>query len=141
MLSLTISFDNSTKMENITKEIGISPKNAMDKKENRKNPFYKSKVKPEHWSFKGKRMPAFWTIETGYIQTTDFEEVVALFIDNYSAYFDNIKNISKKYLGEVHFNIVTKIRKKNFPALFFDTKFIDLVNLLNATFEINMYFD
>ena len=50
-----------------------------------------------------------------------------------------IKEICKENNGEVCFEIVPIFEKDNLPAIYFEKRFLNIVNYLDAVIDIDMY--
>ena len=54
-------------------------------------------------------------------------------------YIDKIIEICKENNGEVCFEIVPIFEKDNLPAIYFEKRFLNIVNYLDAVIDIDMY--
>ena len=138
-IEFTIIFDNNTDMKTVTDETGLTPNSAINKSD-AKNPFYKVADKPDDWAYEDEHMPASWTLETEYIKTVVLEEVTDSLITKIKPRIDNIISVLQKYDGTAHFSIVTVINRNYKPALCFNEEFIEIISLLKATVDIDIYF-
>ena len=138
MVELILCFDNDIDMNEITREIGLSPSRSTNRKDTR-NPFFNREDRPEWWKYDGEHTCGSWTIETEYIQTELLEDVLKDFLPKIHPYLERMKNVMTKYNGTAGFCIVPRICQEQTPALCFDRQFLDVVEFLNATFEIDMY--
>ena len=120
-------FDNDTPMEVITKEIRLNPTSCIDKKVRRKSPF------------KDDKLAGFWSIRTEEMATFYFEEVSKDMVSIIKPFIDKIKYVLDTYYGMVDFCIVPDFIKSEKPAICFNREFLDVVNYLNATIQIDMY--
>ena len=126
-IQCNLLFDNDTDMDIITKEIGLNPTSCKNKKEQRKSPF------------KEGNLEGFWSIETEKVETFLLEDVTKIMVKKIKPYLTQIKQVIKKYQGEVDFLIVPDFVCLDTPALCFDREFLDVVEFLNATIQIDMY--
>lgn len=126
-MEFSLIFDNDTSMELITKEIGLNPTSFKDKKEQRKSPF------------KDDNLEGFWSIQTEEIDTFYFEEVSKIMVDLIKPYVSKIKRLMTKFNGSADFCIVPHFYPLDTPAICFNREFLDIVNDLNATIQIDMY--
>jgi len=126
-LKCNIWFDNDTSMETVTEEIGLFPSSCRDKKDQRKSPF------------KDDNLEGCWCVRTNEIETFDLEDVTKVLVSIIKPYLKQIKETVIKYNGFVDFLIVPEFYPLEPPALCFDREFLDVVNYLNATIQIDMY--
>lgn len=128
-MELNLIFDNDTNMNQITSEIGLNPTTCRDKKDQRKSPF------------KDDKLEAFWSIETGMVNSYYLEDVTIKIINIIKPYLKKIKEIVDKYNGTVSFMIVPEFHPLYTPALCFNREFLEIVEYFNATIHIDMYID
>lgn len=126
-MECSLIFDNDTDMEQITNEIGIAPSSFKNKRNQRKSPF------------KDDNLEGYWSIKTKKIITYDFDDVAKEMIEIIKPYLEKMKEMITKYDGTVHFGIVPYFYKNYTPAFYFEKEFLDIVNYLSATIEIDMY--
>lgn len=139
MLELSLVFDNDTDVENVTKEIGIAPSDSKNKNMARSNPFYRAEKKPRDWPYQGEKMPGYWEINTGYIESLDFEKVADCLLSKIQSHLPTMKRILKRHSGIAQFCVVPKIYDGETPSLCFTRSFLEAVEFLNATIDIDMY--
>lgn len=127
MLELNLYFDNDTNMQEISQQIGLEPTQSVNKANRRKSPF------------KDDNLEGYWQISTGYIKTYYFEEVSKALIGKITPYLNKIKYVLDTYDGSADFCIVPEFNKNKTPAICFDKDFLNVVNYLNTTIQIDMY--
>ena len=128
-LECNLIFDNDISMNEITKEVGFVPTSFKDKKDQRKSPF------------KDDKLEAFWSIATNKIETFYLEEVTKEMTKIIKPYLERIKATVMKYNGVVDFLVVPDFHSTEAPALNFNREFLEIINYLNATVQIDMYID
>ena len=123
-------FDNDTDMEETSREIGLTPNEYMNKKEQQKSPF------------KDDNLEGFWTFKIGGIKTYNLEDITKIMVDTLNPFLPKIKQTIKRYEGRIDFLIVPELHHNYKPALSFNRDFLDIVHFLNATIQIDyMYID
>jgi len=120
-------FDNEYDVYAITKDIGINPADVKNR--------YETKISP----LTNKQIEGYWTLKSKVFKEGDIklalDDLISLFVDKSSA----IKAICTNNGGEVIFDIVVSFGADNFPAIYFDRNFLDVVDYLNATIQVNLY--
>lgn len=83
--------------------------------------------------------PGFWTLKSRIITEFDVKPAIDDIILKIENKTEQIKKICHEHNGEVYFNIVPSFCCNNTPAIYFDRKFLKIVNELEAEVEIDLY--
>ena len=120
-------FDNDFDVHSITKQLGIAPTECKSRNEIRTSPLT------------NKPIEGFWTLKTEEKEERDLGVVLNELIENISAKLPDIKIICDENGGTVVFNVIPFFDDDSKPALYFERDFLDIVNYLNATIQIDLY--
>ena len=120
-------FDNDFDVHSITKRLGIAPTECKTRSETRISPLT------------NKPIEGFWTLKTEEKEEWDLSVVLNELMGKISPKLPDIKEICDENGGTVVFDIVPSFDSNNKPALYFERDFLDIVNFLNATIEIDLY--
>ena len=122
-------FDNDFDVHSITKQLGIAPTECKSRNETRISPLT------------NKPIEGFWTLKTEEKEEEERDLCVVLneLMENISAKLPDIKKICDENGGKVVFDIVPFFDGNSKPALYFERDFLDIVNYLNATIQIDLY--
>lgn len=120
-------FDNDFDVHSITKQLGIAPTECKSRNEIRTSPLT------------NKPIEGFWTLKTEEKEERDLGVVLNELIENISAKLPDIKKICDENGGTVVFNVIPFFDDDSKPALYFERDFLDIVNYLNATIQIDLY--
>ena len=120
-------FDNDFDVYSITKQLGIAPTECKLRNETRMSPLT------------NKPIESFWTLKTEEKEERDLSVVLNELIENISAKLPDIKKICDENGGTVVFDIIPFFDDDSKPALYFERDFLDIVNYLNATIQIDLY--
>lgn len=120
-------FDNDFDVHSITKQLGIVPTECKLRDETRMSPLT------------NKPIEGFWTLKTEEKEERDLGVVLNELIENISAKLPNIKKICDENGGTVVFDVIPFFDDDSKPALYFERDFLDIVNYLNATIQIDLY--
>lgn len=120
-------FDNDFDVHSITKQLGIAPTECKLRDETRMSPLT------------NKPIEGFWTLKTEEKEERDLGVVLNELIENISAKLPDIKKICDENGGAVVFDIIPFFDDDSKPALYFERDFLDIVNYLNATIQIDLY--
>lgn len=120
-------FDNDFDVHSITKQLGIAPTECKLRDETRMSPLT------------NKPIEGFWTLKTEEKEERDLGVVLNELIENISAKLPDIKKICDENGGTVVFDIIPFFDDDSKPALYFERDFLDIVNYLNATIQIDLY--
>ena len=120
-------FDNDFDVRSITKQLGIAPTECKSRNEKRISPLT------------NKPIEGFWTLKTEEKEERDLCVVLNELVENISAKLPDIKKICDENGGKVVFDIVPFFDGNSKPALYFERNFLDIVNYLNATIQIDLY--
>ena len=115
---MNLFFDNDFDVYKIEKELNIKPSDCKRRNETRMSPFDKNKHLEAYWS----------------LVTNTFEE-----LDMLEGKLQIIKKICEENNGEVCFEIVSIFERDNLPAIYFEKRFLSIVNYLDAVIDIDMY--
>lgn len=122
-----IVFDNDFDVRSITERLGITPTVCKNRKETRISPLTNEHVE------------GVWTLKTEEKEESDLGVVLNELIEKISNKLTEIKKICDENHGEVIFDVVPFFDGDNRPDLYFDRNFLDVVNCLNATIQIDLY--
>lgn len=125
-VEMHLVFDNDFDVYSITEQLGVIPTDCKIRKETRISPLT------------NKYNEGFWTLRTEEKNETDLQSVLSELIKIISGKLSRIKKICDKNNGSVIFDIVTSFDCVNTPALYFEREFLDIVNYLNATIQIDL---
>lgn len=120
-------FDNDFDVHSITKQLGIVPTECKLRDETRMSPLT------------NKPIEGFWTLKTEEKEERDLGVVLNELIENISAKLPDIKKICDENGGTVVFDVIPFFDNDSKPALYFERDFLDIVNYLNATIQIDLY--
>ncbi len=120
-------FDNDFDVHSITKQLGIAPTECKLRNETRMS------------LLTNKPIEGFWTLKTEEKEERDLGVVLNELIENISAKLPDIKKICDENGGTVVFDIIPFFDGDSKPALHFERDFLDIVNYLNATIQIDLY--
>ena len=120
-------FDNDFDVYSITKRLGIAPTECKSRNETRMSPLT------------DKPIEGFWTLKTEEKEERDLGVVLNELMGNIFAKLPDIKKICYENGGTVVFDIFPFFDGNSKPALYFERDFLDIVNYLNATIQIDLY--
>ena len=120
-------FDNDFDVYSITKRLGIAPTECKSRTETRMSPLT------------DKPIEGFWTLKTEEKEERDLGVVLNELMGNIFAKLPDIKKICDENGGTVVFDIIPFFDGNSKPALYFERDFLDIVNYLNATIQIDLY--
>lgn len=120
-------FDNDFDVHSITKHLGIAPTECKSCNETRMSPLT------------DKPIEGFWTLKTEEKEERDLGVVLNELMGNIFAKLPDIKKICDENGGTVVFDIIPFFDGNSKPALYFERDFLDIVNYLNATIQIDLY--
>ncbi len=120
-------FDNDFDVHSITKRLGIAPTECKSRNETRMSPLT------------DKPIEGFWTLKTEEKEERDLGVVLNELMGNIFAKLPDIKKICDENGGTVVFDIIQFFDGNSKPALYFERDFLDIVNYLNATIQIDLY--
>ena len=120
-------FDNDFDVHSITKRLGIAPTECKSRNETRMSPLT------------DKPIEGFWTLKTEEKEERDLGVVLNELMGNIFAKLPDIKKICDENGGTVVFDIIPFFDGNSKPALYFERDFLDIVNNLNATIQIDLY--
>lgn len=120
-------FDNDFDVHSITKQLGIAPTECKLRDETRMSPLT------------NKPIEGFWTLKTEEKEERDLGVVLNELIENISAKLPDIKKICDENGATVVFDVIPFFDDDSKPALYFERDFLDIVNYLNATIQIDLY--
>lgn len=120
-------FDNDFDVHSITKRLGIAPTECKSRNETRMSPLT------------DKPIEGFWTLKTEEKEERDLGVVLNELMGNIFAKLPDIKKICDENGETVVFDIIQFFDGNSKPALYFERDFLDIVNYLNATIQIDLY--
>lgn len=122
-----LCFDNDFDVYSISKRLGISPSECKNRAETRISPLT------------NRHIEGFWTLKTEKKDECCLSVILNELIDSVFDKLTEIKKICDENNGTVVFDIVPTFNTDNKPVLCFDRRFLDVVNYLNATVDIDLY--
>ena len=125
---MNLFFDNDFDVYNIEKLLNIEPSDCKRRNETRLSPFDKSK-----------HLDGYWSLMTDTFEELDIKPAMDDLLKKLEGKLEIIKEICKKNNGEVNFEIVSIFEKDNLPAIYFEKRFLNIVNYLDAVIDIDMY--
>lgn len=126
-MELSLVFENDFDVNHITQLLGILPDDCKRMGETRINPITQ------------KHNPGYWTLKTETFYDYDIDKAVQAMITKIKEHLLQIRTICIENDGEAIFDIVPSFDPSNKPAIYFNRDFLDIVDYLNATIDIDMY--
>ena len=127
-IEMKLFFDNDFDVYKIEKLLNIEPSDCKRRNETRLSPFDKSK-----------HLDGYWSLMTDTFEELDIKPAMDDLLKKLEGKLEIIKEICKKNNGEVNFEIVSIFEKDNLPAIYFEKRFLHIVNYLDAVIDIDMY--
>nr|WP_288734262.1 DUF4279 domain-containing protein [uncultured Anaerobutyricum sp.] len=127
-IEMNLFFDNDFDVYKIEKLLNIEPSDCKRRNETRLSPFDKSK-----------HLDGYWSLMTDTFEELDIKPAMDDLLKKLEGKLEIIKEICKKNNGEVNFEIVSIFEKDNLPAIYFEKRFLNIVNYLDAVIDIDMY--
>lgn len=127
-IEMNLFFDNDFDVYKIEKLLNIEPSDCKRRNETRPSPFDKSK-----------HLDGYWSLMTDTFEELDIKPAMDDLLKKLEGKLEIIKEICKKNNGEVYFEIVSIFEKDNLPAIYFEKRFLNIVNYLDAVIDIDMY--
>lgn len=124
---MNLVFDNDFDVNVITEVVGIQPFECMLRSQTRIN------------SLTHQHNPGFWTIRSKIFTDFDAKQAIDDLVSKIESKVELIKEICTKNEGNVYFDIVPSFCYDDKPAIYFDRKFLKIVNELEAEIELDMY--
>lgn len=90
--------------------------------------------------FNLKRKETVWHYTIDYIETVDIEGITSEFSKVFSDKVDLIKNYLNKYRVEAKVYFVIEIWNEESPSVYFNKRFLNLINEINAEIDIDLYY-
>lgn len=87
-----------------------------------------------------KRKETAWHYTIDFIETLNMEEVIKKFLEVFIDKVDLIKQYLDKYRIETKLNFIIEIWNEESPSIYFEKKFLHLVNELKADIDIDLYY-
>ena len=125
---MNLFFNNDFDVYKIEKLLNIEPSDCKRRNETRLSPFDKSK-----------HLDGYWSLMTDTFEELDIKPAMDDLLKKMEGKLEIIKEICKKNNGEVNFEIVSIFEKDNLPAIYFEKRFLNIVNYLDAVIDIDMY--
>ncbi len=122
-----LSFDNDFDVYSITERLGIQPTNCKLRTETLVSPLT------------NKYNEGFWTLKTEEKEEWDSKVVLDELMEKIIDKLPEIKKICDENAGTVTFDIVPCFHNNSKPALYFERDFLDVVNYLDGTIQIDLY--
>jgi len=120
-------FDNDFDVNEITRLIKIEPSECKCRWETRISPLT------------NKQNEGFWTLKSKEKSEWDLKIILEDLLIMFKHKLKEIKDICDEQNGSVIFDIIPSFTPENKPALYFERDFLDIVDYLNATIQIDMY--
>lgn len=127
-IEMNLFFENDYDVYQIEKLLNIKPSDCKRRNETRLSPFDKSK-----------HLEGYWPLMTDTFEELDIKSAMDDLLKKLEGKLEIIKEICKKNNGEVCFDIVSIFEKDNLPAIYFEKRFLNIVNYLDAVIDIDMY--
>ena len=127
-IEMNLFFNNDFDVYKIEKLLNIEPSDCKRRNETRLSPFDKSK-----------HLDGYWSLMTDTFEELDIKPAMDDLLKKLEGKLEIIKEICKKNNGEVNFEIVSIFEKDNLPAIYFEKRFLNIVNYLDAVIDIDMY--
>ena len=127
-IEMNLFFNNDFDVYKIEKLLNIEPSDCKRRNETRLSPFDKSK-----------HLDGYWSLMTDTFEELDIKPAMDDLLKKMEGKLEIIKEICKKNNGEVNFEIVSIFEKDNLPAIYFEKRFLNIVNYLDAVIDIDMY--
>ena len=109
---MNLFFDNDFDVYKIEKELNIKPSDCKRRNETRMSPFDKNK-----------HLEAYWSLVTNTFEELDIKPA--------------IDDLLKMLEGKLQ--IISIFERDNLPAIYFEKRFLSIVNYLDAVIDIDMY--
>lgn len=119
-------FDNDFDVYSIKQLLGIEPTDCKLRRETRISPLT------------NKQIEGFWTLKTEEKEERDLKIILDELMIKIAGKIKKIKEICDENEGTVVFDIVTFFDSDSKPALYFERDFLDIVQFLDATIQIDM---
>lgn len=87
-----------------------------------------------------KRKETAWHYAIDFIETFDIEEIIKKFIEVFSDKIYLISDYLNKYKAEAKVYFVIEIWNEESPSVYFDKKFLNLINEIKAEIDIDLYY-
>lgn len=101
--------------------------------------WYKGDLIPEMNSRLTRKETA-WCYTTGFLETLDIEEITSKFFEDFNDRVDFISDYLNKYKAEAKVYFVIETWNEESPAVYFDNKFLHLINEIKAEIDIDLYY-
>ena len=125
---MNLFFDNDFDVYKIEKILNIKPSACKRKNEMRRSPFDKNK-----------HLDGYWSLVTNTFEELDIKPAIDDLLKMLEGKLQIIKEICEENDGEVCFEIVPIFERDNLPAIYFEKRFLNIVNYLDAVIDIDMY--
>lgn len=86
------------------------------------------------------RKETAWHYTVGFVETLDIEDVIDIFIDNIGVKIDFVSDYLNKSNAEAKFYFVIETWNEESPSVYFNTKFLSLINGLKAEIDVDLYY-
>ena len=126
-IEMNLFFDNDFDVYKIEKELNIKPSDCKRRNETRMSPFDKNK-----------HLEAYWSLVTNTFEELDIKPAIDDLLKMLEGKLQIIKKICEENNGEVCFEIVSIFERDNLPAIYFEKRFLSIVNYLDAGIDIDM---
>ena len=110
---MNLFFDNNFDVYKIERILNIKPSDCKRKNETRMSPFNKNK-----------HLEGYWSLVTDTFEELDIKPVIDDLLRKLEGKLEIIKEICKE---------------NNLPAIYFEKRFLNIVNYLDAVIDIDMY--
>lgn len=120
-------FDSDFDVYSITHKLGLEPTDCKLRKETTISPLT------------NKQIEGYWNIKTEEKEEADLKIILDDLLGIIKDKIKLIKEICDENDGIVIFDIVSFFDATNKPALYFERDFLDIVDYLNATIDIDIY--
>ena len=87
-----------------------------------------------------RRKETAWEYVIDWIETLDIEDCTNAFIKTFSAKVILIQEYIRAHHLEAKIDFVIKVYNDNSPAIYFNRPFLNLINILEAEIDIDLYY-
>ena len=129
MVELILAFEKEIDVYQLSDNIGIKCSKCKNYNETKINPI-------THY-----RNPAYWCVNTGYIQTLEAERVIEIFVSLISPSIEKIQKVLVEYMGEAQIYIVTKVKDGLTPSIGVSRELMRIALQLDTDIDFDLYVD
>lgn len=86
------------------------------------------------------RKESAWHYTIGFLETFDIEDITSRFIEVFNDKVSFISDYLNKYKAEAKVYFVIETWNEESPSVYFDKKFLHLINEVKAEIDIDLYY-